>query len=522
MQTRAVQATDATSGKRPTTRRLWVSALTGLAILAAMTAAMPPRQSPAAAPATATAAIKENAAVGATVGATVSATAVSKASAATAANTATAVQAAVTKPNFVIFYSDDQGWGETGCYGNKEIPTPHIDALAKHGVRFTQGYVAATYCSPSRAGLMTGRYPTRFGHEFNAVASRSGLRLDQVTLPNRLKALGYTSCCVGKWHLGMGPEYRPTQRGFDEFFGTLANTPFFHPTNFVDSRLSNDVRPVDDAAFYTTEAYADRSVDWIERNKDKPWFLYLPFNAQHAPLQAPQKYLDRFPAIADPKRKLFAAMLSAQDDAIGRVMAKIRSLGQEENTLVFYIADNGGPTLSTTSQNGGLRGFKMTTYEGGPRVPFIAQWKSRWPANTTYEPPVFNLDVLPTMVAAAGGSIPASDKLDGVDLAPFLTGANKARPHETMYWRCGEQWAIRHGDLKLVVSRGGSGKPELYDLAADFAESKDLAASRPDDVKKLQAMWDQWSAAQAPPSATEPPPGQKAKKKAGAKKKKTA
>jgi arylsulfatase A-like enzyme len=426
-----------------------------------------------------------------------------------------------TKPNLLIFYSDDQGWGETGCYGNKEIPTPNIDSLASNGVRFTQGYVAATYCSPSRAGLLTGRYPTRFGHEYNAVANKSGLRLDQVTLANRLKDLGYATCCVGKWHLGNGDEYRPTKRGFDEFYGTLANTPFFQPKNFVDSRISDAIRAVDDPNFYTTEAYAERSVDWLEKNRDKPWFLYLPFNAQHAPLQAPQKYLNRFPNIADEKRRLFAAMLSAQDDAIGRVLGKLREMGQEENTLIFYIADNGGPTQSTTSKNGGLRGFKMTTYEGGPRVPYISQWKGHWPAGTVYELPVFNLDVLPTMVAAAGGEISDSDRLDGVDLAPYLKGINKSRPHETMYWRFGEQWAVRHGDLKLVVSRGGSGKPELYDLAADFSESTDLAASRPEEVKKLQAMWDKWSSEQASPSAIDTPPNQRnrnnppARRKAG-------
>lgn len=414
-----------------------------------------------------------------------------------------------TKPNLVIFYSDDQGWGETGCYGNPEIPTPHIDSLAKNGVRFTQGYVAATYCSPSRAGLLTGRYPTRFGHEYNAVANKSGLRLDQVTLANRLKDLGYATCCVGKWHLGNGMEYRPTKRGFDEFFGTLANTPFFHPRNFVDSRISNEVREITDDRFYTTDAYAERSVDWLERNKDRNWFLYLPFNAQHAPLEAPQKYLDRFPNIADEKRRLFAAMLSAQDDAVGRVLEKIRELGQEENTLIFYIADNGGPTQSTTSKNGGLRGFKMTTYEGGPRVPFISQWKGHWPSGLVYDAPVLNLDVLPTMVVAAGGKVPDSDRLDGVDLAPFLTGANKARPHETMYWRFGQQWAIRHGDLKLVVARGGNGKPELYDLAADYSESKDLASSRPEDVQKLQTMWNAWNAEQASPSAVDAPPNAK-------------
>ena len=420
------------------------------------------------------------------------------------------------RPNVVIFFSDDLGWGELGCQGNPQIPTPHIDAIARDGVRFTNGYVAATYCSPSRAGLLTGRYPTRFGHEFNSVANRTGLRLDQVTIADRLRALGYATACVGKWHLGGGIEYRPTRRGFDEFYGTLANTPFYHPTNFVDSRISDDVRPVADPAFYTTDAYAERAVDWIERSKNRPWFLYLPFNAQHAPLQAPKKYLDRFSGITDEKRRIFAAMLSSMDDAVGRVMGKVRALGQEENTIVFFIADNGGPTQSTTSGNGPLRGFKMTTFEGGPRVPFVAQWKGRWPAGKVYGFPVINLDVLPTVVAAAGGKAESARSVDGVDLTPFVTGANPARPHQTLYWRYGPQWAVRHGDLKLVVSRGGSGKPELYDLSKDVGESKDLAAAQPAKVRELQALWDKWSAEQAEPSAPDAPAG--AGKKSGKKK----
>lgn len=420
------------------------------------------------------------------------------------------------RPNVVIFFADDLGWGELGCQGNPQIPTPHIDAIARDGVRFTNGYVAATYCSPSRAGLLTGRYPTRFGHEFNSVANRTGLRLDQVTIADRLRALGYATACVGKWHLGGGIEYRPTRRGFDEFYGTLANTPFYHPTNFVDSRISDDVRPVADPAFYTTDAYAERAVDWIERSKNRPWFLYLPFNAQHAPLQAPKKYLDRFSGITDEKRRIFAAMLSSMDDAVGRVMGKVRALGQEENTIVFFIADNGGPTQSTTSGNGPLRGFKMTTFEGGPRVPFVAQWKGRWPAGKVYDFPVINLDVLPTVVAAAGGKAESARSVDGVDLTPFVTGANPARPHQTLYWRYGPQWAVRHGDLKLVVSRGGSGKPELYDLSKDVGESKDLAAAQPAKVRELQALWDKWSAEQAEPSAPDAPAG--AGKKSGKKK----
>ena len=417
------------------------------------------------------------------------------------------------QPNIVIFYADDLGWGELGCQGyTKDIPTPHIDALAKNGLRFTNGYVAATYCSPSRAGLMTGRYPTRFGHEFNTVANTVGLRADQTTIATRLKTLGYATIAVGKWHLGNQPENLPTKRGFDEFYGTLNNTPFFHPTNFIDSRISNEVQTVTDPNFYTTDAYADRSIDWIEKNKTKPWFLYLPFNAQHAPLQAPKKYLERFPKITDEKRQLFAAMMASMDDAIGRVVGKIRALGQEENTLIFFIADNGGPTASTTSHNGPLRGFKMTTFEGGPRVPYIAQWKGKIPAGKTYDLPVMNLDVLPTAIIAAGGKTDSSWQLDGVDLMPYLTGKLTSRPHQTLYWRYGPQWAIRHGDLKLVVSKGGSGQPELYDLATDIGESKDLASAQPAKVKELQALWDKWNAEQAPASTPDASGGGATKK----------
>ncbi len=407
--------------------------------------------------------------------------------------------------NILIIYADDLGWGELGCQGNPEIPTPHIDSLAKHGLRCTQGYVAATYCSPSRAGLMTGKYPTRFGHEFNSVAKKSGLVLEERTLADRLKAHGYATACVGKWHLGESEPYHPMKRGFDEFYGTLANTPFYHPTQFIDSRLSSEIRKIEDPDYYTTDAYAERAVDWLEKHHQQPWFLYLPFNAQHAPLQAPKKSLERFPNITDEKRRLFAAMLSSMDDAVGRVLDKIQALNQESQTLIFFIGDNGGPTASTTSQNGGLRGFKMTTFEGGPRVPFLVQWKGTLPEGKTYDFPVMNLDVLPTALAAAGQSTDPAWKLDGVNLLPYFQGKHTGRPRETLYWRFGEQWAIRHGDWKLVVSRGGSGKPELYHLAEDRNETRDRAAEQPETVATLQRMWDQWSAQQAAPSSVDQP-----------------
>lgn len=405
------------------------------------------------------------------------------------------------KPNILVILADDVGWGEFGFQGAKDIPTPHIDSIAANGVRFSQGYVSGPYCSPTRAGLLTGRYQTRFGHEFNSVANVSGLPLTERTLAEWLREAGYATCCIGKWHLGRSEPYRPMRRGFDEFYGTLANTPFFHPTQFIDSRVSADIQQIADDDFYTTIAYGERAVDWIEKHAGGPWFLYLPFNAQHAPLQAPAKYLDRFANIQDEKRRTFAAMMAAMDDAVGKVLEKIRQLGQEENTIIFFLSDNGGPTQQTTSRNGPLRGFKATTWEGGIRVPFCAQWKGKFPAGTTYEHPVIQLDVVPTCLTAAGVAVDPARKLDGVDLTPYVTGANKERPHETLYWRFGNQWAIRHGDWKLVVANGGSGQPELYNLADDVSESRNLAQEQPQRVAKLKTLYDRWNAEQAEPLA---------------------
>lgn len=413
-----------------------------------------------------------------------------------------AAMAAAKKPNILIFLSDDVGWAEFGFQGNKEIPTPNIDSIAKNGVRFPQGYVAATYCSPSRAGLMTGRYPTRFGHEFNSVAALSGLSLKETTIADRFRSLGYTTCAIGKWHLGGKAEYRPMERGFDEYFGTLANTPYYHPTQFVDSRKSPDVEQIEDNDFYTTQQYATRAVDWLSKvKKDQPWLLYVPFNALHAPLQAPQEYLDRFKNISDETRRTFAAAMAAMDDTVGKILEKVRDMGEEDNTIVFFFSDNGGPTRQTTSSNLPLRGFKMTTWEGGTRIPFSMQWKGHLPAGKTYENPIIQLDILPTALAAAGGEAKPEWKLDGVNLLPYLTGENKDKPHETLYWRYGDQWAVRHGDWKLVAGNGGDKtNGELYNLAEDISESNNRAADMPEKVKELKALWDKWNAEQAPPS----------------------
>lgn len=433
------------------------------------------------------------------------------------------INAADTKPNFLVILADDVGWGEFGFQGGTDIPTPNIDSIAAHGVRFTQGYVSCPVCSPSRAGLMTGRYQTRFGHESNSGLKKLGLDVREQTIADRLKSLGYSTCAVGKWHLGEVAKYHPLKRGFDEFFGTLANTSYFHPSLFVDSRQSSNVMSIEGDQFYTTEQYGLRVTDWIEKHQSEPWFVYLPFNAQHNPMEAPQSYLDRFPQIRDKKRRTFAAMMSAMDDGVGRILTKIRELGQEEKTMIVFLSDNGGPSKSTTSSNLPLRGVKAMTWEGGIRVPFCMQWKGHLPEGKVYEQPVIQLDLHPTIVTAAGGKIESNWKLDGVNLLPYLTGENSGQPHESLFWRYGNQWAVRHGDHKLVVAEGGGAQPGLYDLAKDIEEQHDLAADEPEKVKQLQAMYDAWNAEQATPNSPMEPAkkqAQKAKTKAATKSKK--
>jgi arylsulfatase A-like enzyme len=420
------------------------------------------------------------------------------------------------KPNIVVILADDLGWGELGAQGNKEIPTPNIDSIASGGIKFTNGYVSGPYCSPTRAGLLTGRYQTRFGHEFNpgGPKAQEGLPLEEKTIADRLKAAGYATGAIGKWHLGAQPDFRPSKRGFDDFYGTLANSAFFHP-EIVDTRKSDDPVKVTEEGFYTTDAYATRAVEWIGEHKAEPFFLYLPFNAQHAPLQATQKYLDRFAHIEDPKRKTFAAMLSALDDAVGQVLGSLEKNGVAENTLVVFLTDNGGPTGQTTSSNLPLRGFKATTLEGGVRVPFYAQWKGHLPAGKVYEHPVIQLDILPTALALAGAPVSESENLDGVNLLPYLEGKEQGPPHESLYWRFGQQWAVRDGNWKLVASRIDGFKPQLFNLAEDIGETNDLSAENPEKVTELKAKWDEWNEGNVPAKWTPDPQ----KKKAGAKKK---
>jgi arylsulfatase A-like enzyme len=413
------------------------------------------------------------------------------------------------RPNVVILLADDLGYADVGFQGCKDVPTPHLDALARAGVRCTNGYVSGPYCSPTRAGLLTGRYQTRFGHEFNpANGPGVGLPLGETTFANRLKSAGYVTGLVGKWHLGNGPRYRPQRRGFDEYFGFLAGAhPYFPGQGAPIFRGTEVVQEKE----YLTDAFAREAVAFIDRHKREPFFLYLAFNAVHTPMQAPDDRLQAFAALADKTRRTYAGMLAAMDDAVGRVRAKLRAENLEEDTLIFFFSDNGGPTMRGTTINGSrntpLRGSKRTTLEGGIRVPWVVAWPGKLPAGATYEQPVIQLDFLPTALAAVGAAPPADAQLDGVNLLPYLAGKEAAGPHPVLYWRLGEQMAVRQGDWKLVrydpAADGGKASgatpAKLYNLARDVGESEDLAEREPERVRELEAVWQKWNAQQARP-----------------------
>jgi arylsulfatase A-like enzyme len=403
---------------------------------------------------------------------------------------------AARRPNIVLIVADDLGYGELTVQGfAKDIPTPNIDAIAAHGVRFTQGYVSAPLCSPTRAGLATGRYQQRFGHEFNPgprdhASSTFGLPRTETMLAERMRSFGYATGMVGKWHLGFQPELTPPQRGFDSFFGFLGGAHAYLPGQKGASILRGNTPIVEQE--YLTDAFAREAVAFVERHKAEPFFLYLPFNAVHNPLQAPEKYLTRFPGIKDQKRRTYAAMTAAMDDAVGRVMGKLDELKLTGETLVVFISDNGGPTPATSSGNGPLRGYKSQVWEGGIRIPFMMQWPGRLPAGAIYAQPVISLDLHPTIVAAIGEAISPAWKLDGVNLLPFLTGGTSGRPHQTLYWRMGEKHAIRDGDWKVTVEPRTA--PALFNLAQDIGEKTDLSSKHPETMKALVAKYDAWSA----------------------------
>lgn len=414
------------------------------------------------------------------------------------------------KPNLIVIMVDDMGYSDVGFNGCKDIPTPNIDRIANEGVRFSNGYVTYSVCSPSRAGFITGRYPQRFGYERNVQYRPDdpdmGLSKDEMTLAGCLGQVGYHSGIIGKWHMGAHISNHPLNRGFDEFYGHLGGGHQYFPemltipngyevfTELESYRTwimrNHDHEPIDE---YLTDEFSNEAVSFVERNAGKPFFLYLAYNAPHAPLQATEKYLSRFPDMKEGKRKTYAAMVSAVDDGVGRVLDKIEELGIAENTLVFFLSDNGGPETKNGSDNGPLREGKGSIYEGGFHVPFAFMWKGKLEPGV-YESPVSSMDIFATITSLAQAPLNPGHDLDGVNLIPFLKGERKDMPHENIFLRKydNRSFAVRHGDLKLVTTNWDAHK-ELYNLRDDIGEEVDIASKYPDELNRIDSIRANWN-----------------------------
>lgn len=426
------------------------------------------------------------------------------------------------KPNVLIILADDMGYGDAGFNGCKDIPTPHIDSIAANGVRFTQGYVTAPQCAPSRAGLLTGIDQNRFGCTENHVIESTGLPSETKLFGSYLKEAGYRTGLVGKWHLGKQKEsIRALENGFDWFYGFYGGGSLYFPApseKSIPAIFENKSPQL--VTDYLTDNLTDAAIRFIkaETQNSRPFFLYLAYNAPHAPLQAPQEYLKKFEHLAvegenglycaytksmiPHPRQVYAAMVSNMDDNIGRVLATLQEQGVEEQTMVIFLSDNGGPTKHTTASNGPLRGEKGDLLEGGIRVPFALQWKGTIPSGQTVDTPVSSLDLLPTALTSAGIPVPAH--LEGANLLPLLA-RGEPLASRTLFWRFPfpPQFpvsAIRQGDFKWVTQafiKPGGGwegtKAGLYNLKEDVHEERDLTSNNPEALGNLKTEYLKWT-----------------------------
>ncbi len=405
-----------------------------------------------------------------------------------------------TPTNIVLLVADDLGFNDLGVQGSPVVPTPQIDGLAADGVRFTNAYATAASCSPSRAALLSGRYQQRLGFEFNTGPSRlahaegRGLDLSATTIADVLGGAGYATGLVGKWHLGTQDALHPLERGFDSFFGFLAGAHSYFPAGTIGHEtLMRDRQPVEETA-YLTDAFAREAGGFVTRHRDRPFFLYVSFNAVHTPIEAPDEYLSRFAHIADAKRRTYYAMVSALDAAVGAILGTIDRLGLSEQTLVVFTSDNGG--VIGLGDNAPLRLGKTYLFEGGIRVPMLMRWPGVASPGRVHADTVSTLDLLPTFAAAADVPRPDEGELDGIDLGPSLRGEQPGPIHEYLFWRNGPNRAARRGDWKLV--KAGE-HVWLFDLATDVGEQTNLAATHPAVVGELLAALDEWEAQLVPP-----------------------
>ncbi len=398
----------------------------------------------------------------------------------------------IRNPNVVVVLVDDLGNKDVGFNGCEDIPTPNIDRIANEGVKFSNGYVTYAVSGPSRAGLMTGRYQDRFGFSRNPIFSpedsEMGLPLTEQTLGDIVKSVGYKTMGIGKWHLGAHPLLHPNERGFDEFFGFLGGGHRYFPEELTinsesevreegqsyRTKLQHNGKMVEEQE-YLTDAFSREAVSFIRENAQRSFFLYLAYNAPHTPLQATDKYLDRFQHINDEKRRTYAAMVSAVDDGVGLLLEQLEASGISDNTIVFFLSDNGGPKWDNSSDNGILRGGKSTYYEGGIRVPFAMRWPEKIKEGEVCETPVISLDIAATIAANINKKVTIKNKLDGIDLLPVVTNPVKNKPKRTLFWRMydRQEYTARNGEgaFKILLKPDGN---EMYNLDEDISERRNL------------------------------------------------
>lgn len=414
------------------------------------------------------------------------------------------------QPNIIVILADDLGYADVGFNGCQDIPTPNIDKIASQGVKFTQAYVSYPVCGPSRAGLITGRYQDRFGFGRNPLFAPNdaemGLPRSEVTLAEALKKANYKNIALGKWHLGAHESLRPNQRGFDEFFGFLSGGHTYFPEEWTlnneyevkaqfdpyRTKLLRNNNRIEEQE-YLTDALSREAVAYINQYKGEPFFMYLAYNAPHAPLQATQVYIDRFDHIKDPKRKIYAAMVSAMDDGVGLVLDELEKLDLKDNTIVYFLSDNGGPEHHNASDNGFLRGGKSDLFEGGIRVPFAMMWPNKIGPNTVYDAPVISLDIFATSIAQSSIPIKTVNDIDGVNLIPYLAGEITTAPHDYFFWRKFDQnqFAVRStvGD-KLIYAKN---KKMLFNLKVDISEQNTNDAFENPSLNSLLTHYDVWN-----------------------------
>ena len=423
-------------------------------------------------------------------------------------------------PNVILVLVDDLGYNDVGFNGSNDIRTPNIDMLSHNGVTFTNGYVSYPVCSPSRAGIITGRYQDKFGYGLNILYTpkdpKMGLPLSEYTLADLFKSKNYITSAIGKWHLGAHESLRPLNRGFDEFFGFLTGGHRYFPEEWtledetkVKSQgdayrtklLRNDQRVEENE--YLTDALSREAIDFIDRNNDNPFFLYLAYNAPHGPLQATKKYLDRYDHIDDKRRKTYAAMVSSVDDGVGDIIGKLKQHNILDNTIIYFLSDNGGSKFNS-SNNYPLKGFKGELYEGGLKVPFVMHWPAKVKPNTVFEKPVISLDIFATIKSVINPSLELKNPLHGKNLMPYISGNNNEAPHDYLFWRNnGHQppqedgtrpryitWALRTLDYKLLIRRNDS---MLFDLENDISESINIKDSLSESFNFLNSKIKEWN-----------------------------